>query len=110
MAQGAGFSTRSVTSPPPAKLPPRCSLPRLLCAGNHPLAPMRVDYVEAVAPATCASIEAADGRPLRPRYIRRGQLRVTTASGAVFTFGDGTDRPVAIRQAGSTHRYGWPSN
>ena len=31
------------------------------------------------------------------RFIRRGTLRVTTARGTVFTFGDGTGPPVAIR-------------
>jgi cyclopropane-fatty-acyl-phospholipid synthase len=31
------------------------------------------------------------------QFIRVGSLRVTTASGAVFTFGDGTGTPVAIR-------------
>lgn len=31
------------------------------------------------------------------RFVRRGNLRVTTASGAVFEFGDGTGRPVAAR-------------
>jgi cyclopropane-fatty-acyl-phospholipid synthase len=31
------------------------------------------------------------------RFVRRGNLRVTTASGRVFTFGDGTGEPVAAR-------------
>jgi cyclopropane-fatty-acyl-phospholipid synthase len=31
------------------------------------------------------------------RLVRRGDLRVTTASGATFSFGDGTGRPIAIR-------------
>ena len=31
------------------------------------------------------------------RFIRRGNLRVTTASGSVFHFGDGTGTPVAVR-------------
>ena len=30
-------------------------------------------------------------------FIRRGTLRVTTASGRTFTFGDGTGKPVTIR-------------
>ena len=33
------------------------------------------------------------------RVIRTGNLRVSTAGGASFTFGDGTGRPVAIRFA-----------
>jgi cyclopropane-fatty-acyl-phospholipid synthase len=33
------------------------------------------------------------------RFIRTGELRVTTASGACFRFGDGTGRPVAVRFA-----------
>jgi cyclopropane-fatty-acyl-phospholipid synthase len=31
------------------------------------------------------------------RFVRRGNLRVTTASGRVFTFGDGSGSPVAAR-------------
>ncbi len=31
------------------------------------------------------------------RFVRRGTLRITTAGGCVFSFGDGTGRPVAIR-------------
>jgi len=31
------------------------------------------------------------------QFIRRGSLKVTTASGAKFTFGDGTGQPVAVR-------------
>lgn len=31
------------------------------------------------------------------RFVRRGTLRISTAKGAVFSFGDGTGRPVAIR-------------
>ena len=31
------------------------------------------------------------------RLIRAGNLRVTSAGGATFTFGDGTGQPVAIR-------------
>jgi cyclopropane-fatty-acyl-phospholipid synthase len=31
------------------------------------------------------------------RFVRRGTLRITTAGGAVLTFGDSTGRPVAIR-------------
>src|SRR5258708_7655529 len=31
------------------------------------------------------------------RFIRAGNLRVTTAAGSTFTFGDGTGAPVAIR-------------
>ena len=31
------------------------------------------------------------------RFVRRGTLRITTANGTVFTFGDGTGQPVAIR-------------
>src|SRR5437588_3247314 len=33
------------------------------------------------------------------RLIRTGNLRVTTAAGSIFTFGDGTGRPAAIRFA-----------
>jgi len=38
-------------------------------------------------------------RVLLARFVRRGTLRLTTARGAVFTFGDGTGEPVAIRFA-----------
>jgi cyclopropane-fatty-acyl-phospholipid synthase len=31
------------------------------------------------------------------RFVRRGTLRITTADGSAFSFGDGTGRPVAIR-------------
>ena len=31
------------------------------------------------------------------RFVRRGTLRIATANGMVFSFGDGTGRPVAIR-------------
>ena len=31
------------------------------------------------------------------RFIRSGNLRVTTARGSTFTLGDGTGTPVAIR-------------
>src|SRR5882724_11088165 len=31
------------------------------------------------------------------RFVRRGTLRITTAGGTVFSFGDGTGQPVAIR-------------
>jgi cyclopropane-fatty-acyl-phospholipid synthase len=31
------------------------------------------------------------------RFVRRGTLRIATANGTVFSFGDGTGRPVAIR-------------
>jgi cyclopropane-fatty-acyl-phospholipid synthase len=31
------------------------------------------------------------------RFVRRGTLRITTANGTVFSFGDGSGRPVAIR-------------
>ena len=31
------------------------------------------------------------------KLIRAGNLRVSTAGGSTFTFGDGTGRPVAIR-------------
>src|SRR5712691_10473257 len=31
------------------------------------------------------------------RFIRAGNLRVTTAAGSTFTLGDGTGEPVAIR-------------
>jgi cyclopropane-fatty-acyl-phospholipid synthase len=31
------------------------------------------------------------------RFVRRGTLRITTAGGAVLTFGDGSGQPVAIR-------------
>jgi len=34
---------------------------------------------------------------LLKRFVRRGTLRIATANGAVFSFGDGTGRPVAIR-------------
>src|SRR5215469_418075 len=31
------------------------------------------------------------------RLVRAGNLRVTTAAGSIFTFGDGTGTPAAIR-------------
>src|SRR5882757_8937404 len=31
------------------------------------------------------------------RFVRRGSLRITTANGSAFSFGNGTGRPVAIR-------------
>ena len=31
------------------------------------------------------------------KLVRAGNLRVSTAGGSTFTFGDGTGRPVAIR-------------
>src|SRR4029079_16815093 len=31
------------------------------------------------------------------RFVRRGTLRITTAHGSVFSFGDATGQPVAIR-------------
>src|SRR5215213_9211126 len=31
------------------------------------------------------------------RFVRRGSLRITTANGSAFSFGDSTGRPVAIR-------------
>jgi cyclopropane-fatty-acyl-phospholipid synthase len=34
---------------------------------------------------------------LLKRFVRRGTLRIATANGAVFSFGDGTGRPIAIR-------------
>src|SRR3954462_14703705 len=34
---------------------------------------------------------------LLKRFVRRGTLRITTAKRAVFSFGDGAGRPVAIR-------------
>jgi cyclopropane-fatty-acyl-phospholipid synthase len=34
---------------------------------------------------------------LLKRFVRRGTLRIATANGNVFSFGDGTGRPVAIR-------------
>ncbi|HXF89110.1 MAG TPA: cyclopropane-fatty-acyl-phospholipid synthase family protein [Xanthobacteraceae bacterium] len=36
-------------------------------------------------------------RALLSQFVRRGNLQLTTASGAVFTFGDGTGTPVAVR-------------
>jgi cyclopropane-fatty-acyl-phospholipid synthase len=36
-------------------------------------------------------------RLLLSRFVRRGSLTVRTASGNVYTFGDGTGRPVAVR-------------
>jgi cyclopropane-fatty-acyl-phospholipid synthase len=39
-------------------------------------------------------------------FIRAGNLRVTTAAGAVFTFGDGTGKPVAIRFTTKAAQYG----
>jgi cyclopropane-fatty-acyl-phospholipid synthase len=33
------------------------------------------------------------------RFVRRGTLRLTTASGSTFSVGDGTGRPVAVRFA-----------
>jgi cyclopropane-fatty-acyl-phospholipid synthase len=47
-------------------------------------------------------VESAVDRLLQwglDRFVRRGNLRVTTASGSTFTFGDGTGRPVAARFA-----------
>src|SRR5688572_19498782 len=35
-------------------------------------------------------------------FIQRGTLRVTTANGRTFTFGDGTGKPVTIRIKGRT--------
>jgi cyclopropane-fatty-acyl-phospholipid synthase len=34
---------------------------------------------------------------LLKRFVRRGTLRITTANGSAFSFGDATGRPVAIR-------------
>ena len=34
---------------------------------------------------------------LLKRFVRRGTLRIATANGTVFSFGDGTGRPVAMR-------------
>jgi cyclopropane-fatty-acyl-phospholipid synthase len=45
-------------------------------------------------------VEAAVDRLLRlglERFVRRGTFRLTTASGAIFRFGDGTGNPVAAR-------------
>jgi cyclopropane-fatty-acyl-phospholipid synthase len=36
-------------------------------------------------------------RSLLKRFVRRGSLRITTARGSVFSVGDGSGRPVAIR-------------
>ncbi len=36
-------------------------------------------------------------RSLLSRFIRKGNLRLTTAGGTTFTFGDGSGKPVAIR-------------
>ena len=36
------------------------------------------------------------------QFVRRGNLRVTTARGSVFNFGDGTGRPVAARFTSKT--------
>ena len=38
-------------------------------------------------------------RFLLKTFVRRGTFRVTTSSGASFTFGDGTGKPVAVRFA-----------
>jgi len=46
------------------------------------------------------SVEAAVDRLLRAilrRIIHRGSIRVTTAAGNTYTFGDGTGQPVAVR-------------
>jgi cyclopropane-fatty-acyl-phospholipid synthase len=53
-------------------------------------------------------LEAAVDRLLRlilQTVVRRGSLRVTTAGGTVFTLGDGSGRPVAVRFL--THRAQW---
>jgi cyclopropane-fatty-acyl-phospholipid synthase len=39
-------------------------------------------------------------------FIRAGDLRVTTAGGATFTFGDGSGRPVAIRFTSRAAQWG----
>src|SRR3979409_694583 len=39
-------------------------------------------------------------------FIRRGTFRVTTSRGPVFTFGDGTGRPVAVRFASRAAEWG----
>jgi cyclopropane-fatty-acyl-phospholipid synthase len=36
-------------------------------------------------------------RALLSQFVRRGNLQLTTASGTVFTFGDGTGTPLAVR-------------
>jgi cyclopropane-fatty-acyl-phospholipid synthase len=40
------------------------------------------------------------------RFVRRGSLRLTTARGSVFTVGDGTGRPVAVRFMSNTAERG----
>jgi cyclopropane-fatty-acyl-phospholipid synthase len=39
-------------------------------------------------------------------FIRRGRFRVTTSRGTVFTFGDGTGRPVSVRFASRDAEWG----
>jgi cyclopropane-fatty-acyl-phospholipid synthase len=39
-------------------------------------------------------------------FIRRGTFRVTTSRGTVFTFGDGTGRPVSVRFASRAAEWG----
>jgi cyclopropane-fatty-acyl-phospholipid synthase len=39
-------------------------------------------------------------------FIRRGTFRVTTSRGTVFTFGDGTGRPVSVRFATRAAEWG----
>jgi len=43
---------------------------------------------------------------LLKRFVRRGNLRLTTARGAVFTVGDGAGQPVAIRFMTKAAQYG----
>lgn len=40
------------------------------------------------------------------RFVRRGTLRYTTARGSVFTVGDGTGKPVAVRFLTKSAEYG----
>src|SRR5664279_4452941 len=43
---------------------------------------------------------------LLKKFIKRGTFRVTTSRGTVFTFGDGTGRPVSVRFASRAAEWG----
>jgi cyclopropane-fatty-acyl-phospholipid synthase len=45
-------------------------------------------------------------RFLLETFVRRGTFRVTTSRGTVFTFGDGTGRPVSVRFASRAAEWG----
>src|SRR5476649_1274396 len=45
-------------------------------------------------------------RSLLKTFIKRGTFRVTTSRGTVFTFGDGTGRPVSVRFASRAAEWG----